>query len=262
MNDKVKNDAVEAALKSKEFTDKIDEAVPYRVKINTEYCEDMKNVRNALNTVLVKGDKRYSELVQKKMNKSISEEEMNELKSIKAGFNKRFVAMRRIIHPNKPGSTTDDAVDLLVKKTKDLVSIAQVLKFAGIADVQKRMNDAGISIQIPDLESENEYYKVDGVKDTVTDLCGKVDEVQGAICQAADEIKITLFEQLPANIRYSKEENKKGIKPSQFQNIVKTKATKEIKGEDKFRELKEKQAANGNMSIIAKSIETAKIEDL
>ena len=53
--------------------------------------------------------------------------------------------------------------------------------------------------------------------------------LQSEICQTADQIKIDLFEELPKDIKYDKNDNKIGIKSSKFNKLVSNKITKFIK---------------------------------
>lgn len=247
---------IDQALESKEFTDLIDEAAPYRVKIDTDYRREMKEVRDMFMDQKIKSDSKLKEIVAKSK-KNRTPEEIEYANSAAKKANKEFNAVKRIIHPNKGSS--EEAAQKLVER---VVEVAKLLKYIGRTDIEDAFAAAGISITIPSLEDENPYFAQEGKPEIMADIFNQVDEVQGQICQAADKVKIDLYNELPENVRFDAKMNKKGIRASQFVKLAKTKAVALEKSMEQFDKFKESQIKKNENELIAKQIEAEKIKEI
>lgn len=247
---------IEQAVNSQEFTEKIDEAAPFRVKIDVDYRREMAEVKDLFVKEITKSDQKLQTILAK--NKKLREEEENEY--VKVAYkkaSKEFQAVKKIIHPNKDGP--EEAAQKLVDR---VVEVAKMLKYIGKDYITTAFANAGIKIDIPDLAVENPYFAKEGKQEIVADIFDQADEVQGRICQASDEIKIRIFDELPDFIKFDSKDNKNGIKKGAFQKIVKAKAIKIEKSGDKAAKFKEYQVKDAEAAIISKQIEAEKTKQV
>ena len=247
---------IENAVNSKEFTDKIEEAAPYRVKIDVDYRREMREVKDLFIKEIVKSDDKLQRILEKSK-KARSEDENAYAKSVYKRAGREFQAVKKVIHPNKDGP--EEAAQKIVDR---VVDVAKILKFIGRDYLTKAFANAGITIDIPDLDKENAYFAKDGKREIMTDIFDQADEVQGQICQASDEIKIRIFGELPEHVRFDSKENKNGIKKGAFQKIVKAKAVKLEQTNEKATKFKEYQVKGAEAQIIAKQIEAEKTKQV
>ena len=243
---------IDRAVNSQEFTDKIDEAAPYRVKIDTDYRREMREVKELFLKEKVKSDTKLQKILEKKK-KMWEEDEKDYVKNQMKTFSREFQAVKKVIHPNKDGP--EEAAQKIVNR---VVEVAKILKYIGRDYITDAFENAGINIDIPDLAAENPYFAQEGKQEIMADIFDQADEVQGQICQASDQIKITIFGELPDHIRYDSKDNKSGIKKGAFQKIVKAKAIKIEKSNEKATKFKEYQVKGAEAAIIAKQIEAEK----
>lgn len=255
-NTQADQDFIEEALNSREFTDLISEAAPYRVKIDTDYRREMKEVRDMFWDQRVKSDEKLQTIL-KKNKKSREAEEVEYAASAYKKANKEFNAVKRVIHPAK--GTSEDAAKKLVER---IVEVAKMLKYIGRTDIEDAFASAGIKIEIPTLEEENKHFAKEDTKAIVADIFQQADEVQGCICQAADKVKIDLYEELPDNVRFDPKLNKKGIRASQFVKLAKTKAVAIEKSTEQFDKFKQNQIKKNAEELVAKQIEAEKTKDI
>lgn len=243
---------IDRAVNSKEFTDKIAEAAPFRVKIDTDYRREMKEIKDLYLKEVVKGDKKLTDIMNKNR-KARSEEEVAYMKAAFKKAGREFQAVKKIIHPNKGDST--EAAKKLVER---IVEVAKVLKYIGRNELEDAFVDAGIKVSMPTLESESKYFATDSAKEVMADIFEQADEVQGQICRASDQIKITIFDELPEHIRFDPKKNRNGIKKGAFQKIVKSKAVAIEHSTDKANKFKEYLIKGAESAIISKQIEAEK----
>lgn len=247
---------IEQAVNSQEFTDKIEEAAPFRVKIDVDYRREMKEVKDLFIDEMAKSDSKLQTILGKNK-KDRDEAEVEYVKNLYKKARKEFQAVKKIIHPNKDGP--EEAAQKLVDR---VVEVAKMLKYIGKDYITAAFANAGIKIDIPDLAVENPYFAKEGKHEIVADIFDQADEVQGQICRASDEIKIRIFGELPDHIRFDPKENKNGIKKGAFQKIVKAKAIKIEKSGEKADKFKEYQVKGAEAAIIAKQIEAEKTKQV
>ena len=243
---------IDKAVNSQEFTDKIDEAAPFRVKIDVDYRREMKEVKDLFIKEKTKSDLQIQTIL-KKDKRTRTEEEIERLRSFFKTASKEFQAVKKVIHPNKDGP--EEAAQKIVDR---VVDVAKILKYIGRDYITQAFANAGITIDIPAIEDENVYFAKEGSKEIMADIFSQADEVQGQICKASDEIKIRIFDELPEHIKFDAKENKNGIKKGAFQKIVKAKAIKLEKSSEKATKFKEYQIKGAEAAIIAKQIEAEK----
>lgn len=247
---------IDNAVNSQEFTDKIEEAAPFRVKIDVDYRREMKEVKDMFLKEIVKSDTKLQTIMAKKRKERSEEEQVYAAEAFKKA-SREFQAVKKVIHPNKDGP--EEAAQKIVDR---VVEVAKLLKYIGKDYLTTAFANAGISIDIPELENENAYFAKEGSKEIMADIFDQANEVQGQICQASDEIKIRIFDELPEHIKFDPKENKNGIKKGAFQKIVKAKAVKIETSNEKATKFKEYQIKGAEAAIIAKQIEAEKTKQI
>jgi len=241
---------VNTMLQSEDFQQLIDEAAPYRVKIMTEYSVDLANLRDEFAQMMIDLDtnlKRISEIKAKDR----TDDEQATYKMARKKFKQQFTSVKRIIHPNdKKNGEPQDPIGLLIDK---VANIGQMLQYIGRSELVDRFKEAGIEIKfkpieedIPEMDNQNTRNLIKGVFDDA-------DQLQGKICRAADEIKINIYNKIDESIKYSAKdpENKSGIRPSQFQKLVKTKAVSLVKAAEDFAKFKEAVVQRDEANLIS-----------
>lgn len=247
------NKLIEEALNSESFTSKIEEAAPYRVKIMTDYSKEMKDIKNEFISQMAETDPKIS-IIHKKSSKERSPEEKEAYKKWMASQNKRFGSVKGIIHPNmKANGELADPIGAIVAKVVDTVKI---LSYIGRDDLVQRFAMSGINISFKPLEDEIPDLNNEDERTLMKDIFSRADECQGKICEASDKIKIDIFNEIDPQFRYSKEDpvNKSGIKPAQFQKLVKTKAVGMTTTSEKYTEIKKKEIENSTAALVGAEI--------
>lgn len=243
---------IDNVVNSKDFTDKIEEAVPYRVKIDVDLRNEMKNIRKLFLIEKFKSDEKFQQILEKKKKNWTDDERIYVKNKIKQS-NREFKSVKNIICPNN--STPDEAAKKLVDK---IIDIAKILKYIGKDYLPVAFANAGIKIEIPDLKDENNYFANNSSREIMTDIFNQADKIQCEIYKASNEIKDNIFDKLPNNIKFDKTNNKKGIRKGVFQKLVKTKAITIEKDNDKVQKFKEFRIKDVESQIISKQIEVEK----
>ena len=245
---------IKMALESKDFDERINEAVPHRIKINTELRDKMKDVRRRFIDLMLMSESDTARIL--KSGKKIKDENDRErMKEARRAAGEKFNIIKNIVHPNEG---VKDPWHI-----KNIIEAFRILDFIDptyTAEVKNSLRNGEISIKIDiPLQMQNEYFNKEGIHDELNSIVKDMDTVQGEICQNADEIKKTIFENVEDGIRKSKK-NKNGISKSQFQKIVLTKANKQLQDKDKFEQFKEKISTNESNEIVGKQIVSEKVQ--
>ena len=240
---------VKIALESKDFDNRIDEAVPHRIKINTDLRNEMRNVKERFVNLIIKADPEIAKLVGTRVKDEGAREK---LKAAKRDAVEKFNIVKHIVHPNE--GVKDPW------RIKNIIQAFRILDFINSADsVKEELNDNGISLTNNEpINQENPYFD-DNIRGELQAIVSDMDAVQGEICENADQIKKTIYDNIEEDIRKSKK-NKNGISKSQFQKIVLTKANKQIQDNAKFETFRDKIANNESHDITSKKIVAEKVK--
>lgn len=231
------NPVIETMLNSDEFQALIDKATPYRVKIMTEYSPYLAEIRDEFSQTMINIDDDLSKIAKQKP-KDLDENNFKKLRAATKKFKRQFTDVKRIIHPNaRPDGTLQDPIGKLIEK---LLNIGPLLQYIDRSELVDRFKAAGIYIKFKSLEEDNPALSSDEMKTKIKYIFDEADKTQGKICQAADEIKINIYDEIDDSIKYSIKDpkNKAGIKPAQFQKIVKTSAMNSVKNRAQFDKFK------------------------
>lgn len=233
---------LDAVINNSEFTECIDEAAPYRVKIINDIAPQMKEVQDAYLKLMVEADYLGVSEITAKLKLDKKDEEA---KDRYAKWKKRtmglFRATLKTIHPNEGQ----------VPSVGMLYVAGSLLEYIGKGDlVSGNENvDANNPLKFKKLEDLYPFFKDPDAKARMVQIFQDADEVQSEMCENADMIKKDVYEKLPVTVRYDKDLNKRGLKANHFCALVKHKAMGMIKDKDSYTKYISNQVDNTNNNI-------------
>ena len=246
---------LDSIINNSEFTECINEAAPYRVKIIQDIGPQMKEVQDEfLQTMIAADYKGVSKIMEKlKLDKKDPEAKDLYAKWKKSTMN-LFRAALKVIHPNEnqvPGIGM-------------LYVAGSLLAYIGKEDLvtSNENYDKDNPLKFKKFEDINPFFKDENAKAKMQQIFMDADEIQGEMCQNADMIKKDVYMKLPPSVRYDKELNKKGLKESHFQALVKHKAMGMIKDKDKYTKYISAQVENTNNNIDREEVILGKTEQM
>lgn len=243
----------DSIVDSEEFTNLINEAAPLKVRIRTDLSDKMKeNCRDFLDE-MAKSSPNISGIMSKKK-KNRTDEEDEVLKSWSKGQKKKFKAVTKMLAP-KSGT---DPLKSIVEK---LVGITQMARYIGNTELETRLGNLGITLDVKDLEEENPYFKDEEVREVLKDIFSQSKETQDSINSANDEIKGRIYDELDDSVKFSKD-NPSGIKSSQFSNLVNTKAKSMLVSDEEYTKYKEKLLQKETADIESRTLVMEKNKSL
>lgn len=233
---------LDAVLSNPEFTDCINEAAPYRVKIMKDITPQMKEVQDAYIQLMVEADWHGVKQILDKLKLDKKDEDA---KDQYAQWKKRtmglFRATLKTIHPNENQ----------VPSIGMLYVAGSMLEYIGKGDLitGNENVDKDAPLKFKKLEDLNPYFKDPDVKARMVQLFQDADEVQGEMCTNADMIKKDIYQKLPVSVRYDKDLNKKGLKEGHFSALVKHRAMGMVKDKETYTKYISNQVDNTNNNI-------------
>ena len=248
---------IENAVNSEALSKLIDDAAPFKVKIDVDYKREEKEIRDMFIHQIVKSDHKLQEILAKKR-KNWNEDETIYAKTALANAKNKYNQVKKIIYPNN-GKSPNEVVEKLVKR---IVDVAGFLKFIDKNYIEEEFRKHGIEVSFPTPDCENEYFKKEGIKEVIEDIFNQAGEVNNRVQEANVEIKETKYNEIPSDIRYDSQMNKKGIKVAQFSKLVKTKAVALEKSMEQYTKFKENQVKNSEANLVSKQIEVEKLKEM
>lgn len=231
-----------AVLSNSEFTDCINEAAPYRVKIMKDITPQMKEVQDEFIKIMIEADWCGVKSVLDKLKLDKKDEDA---KDRYAKWKKKvmglFRAALKTIHPNE---NQVPSIGMLYVAGSLLEYIGKEELVSGNENV-----DPNAPLKFKKFEDLNTYFKDQDVKARMTQLFQDADEIQGEMCENADIIKKDIYNKLPVSVRYDKDINKKGLKESHFGALVKHRAMGMIKDKETYTKYISNQVDNTNNNI-------------
>lgn len=246
---------LDAVLSNPEFTDCINEAAPYRIKIINDIAPQMKEVQDAYIHLMIEAN--YNN-VQEIMNKLKLDKKDAEAKDRYAAWKKKtmglFRATLKTIHPNENQ----------VPSIGMLYVAGSLLEYIGMGNlISGNENvDANTPLKFKKFEDVNPYFKDANAKARMEQIFKDADEIQGEMCTNADMIKKNVYEKLPATVRYDKDLNKRGLKQNHFCALVKHKAMGTIKDKETYTKYISNQVDNVNNNIDREEIVLGKTKQM
>lgn len=229
-------------LNNKEFNDCLAEAAPYRVKIIKDLSPQMKEVQDSYLKLMIESGYRNVKSIMDALKKDKKDETA---KADYAAWRKRvmniFRATLKTIHPNENQ----------VPSISMLYVAGSMLEYIGRTDLisGNENYDSSKPLSFKKLEEAEKFFDNDDVRAQMKQIFSDADEVQGEMCTNNDMIKKTIYEKLPATIRFDKDINKRGIKEGHFQALVKHKAMGMIKDKEKYTKYISSQVENSENNI-------------
>lgn len=233
---------LDTILNDSVFSDCIAEAAPYRVKIIKDVAPQMKEVQDTYLNLLKSIDYLNVSQIEARLQKDKKDETAKaEYSEWKRRAMKMFRATLKTIHPNEgqiPGIGM-------------LYAAGSMLEYIDRSDlIMTNPNyDHSQPLKFKKLEDANAGFDNDDVRAQMKQIFKDADEVQGEMCQNSDMIKIDIYEKLPAEVKYDKKLNKRGLKAGNFCALVKHKAMGILKDKNKYTKYISNQVNNSNYAI-------------
>ena len=248
-------EALDSIINNSDFTECINEAAPYRVKIMQDIAPQMKEVQNDfLHTMIAADWKGVSKVVERLKQDKKDEDAKDAYSKWKKGVMNIFKATLKTIHPNENQ----------VPSIGMLYVAGSMLTYIGKEDLitGNENFDKDNPLKFKKLEDINPVFDDESVRGKMQQIFMDADEIQGLMCENADMIKKDIFMKLPASVRYDKELNKRGLKEGHFQALVKHKAMGMVKDKEKYTKYISSQVENTNNNIDREEVILGKTEQM
>ena len=248
-------EALDSIINNSEFSDCIKEAAPYRVKIMQDLTPQMKEVQDDfLHLMIDSGHNGIKPIMDKLKLDKKDEQAKDEYATWKKKTMNLFRATLKTIHPNEnqvPGIGM-------------LYIAGSLLTYIGKEDLilGNENYDKNNPLKFKKFEEINPYFDNDVIRGKMQQIFMDADEIQGEMCENADVIKKDIYEKLPITVKFDKDLNKKGLKESHFQALVKHKAMGMIKDKDKYTKYIENQVENSNNNIDREEVILGKTQQM
>lgn len=249
------SEALESIINNSEFTECINEAAPYRVKIMTDIAPQMKEVQDEFLQTMIAADYKG---VSKTMERLKADKSDQEAKEAYARWKKStmnlFRATLKVIHPNEGQ----------VPSIGMLYVAGSLLEYIGKGELvtSNENYDKDNPLKFKKFEDIVPFFNDENARGKMQQIFMDADEVQGLMCENADMIKKDIYMKLPTSVRYDKELNKKGLKEGHFQALVKHKAMGMVKDKDTFTKYIKNQVENTNNNIDREEVILGKTEQM
>ena len=248
-------EALDSIINNSEFTECINEAAPYRVKIIKDIGPQMKEVQeDFLQTMISANYKGVSNIMERLKNDKKDEEAKEEYACWKKSTMNLFRATLKTIHPNENQAPSIGT----------LYVAGSLLTYIGKEDLitGNENYDKDNPLKFKKFEEMNPFFADENVKGKMQQIFMDADEIQGEMCENADKIKKDIFQKLPVTVRFDKDLNKKGLKEGHFQALVKHKAMGMIKDKDTYTKYISNQVENTNNNIDREEVILGKTEQM
>lgn len=231
-----------AVLSNSEFTDCINEAAPYRVKIIKDITPQMKEVQDSYLHLMIEANHLNVKEILDKLKLDKKDESAKEAYAVwKKKTMNLFRATLKTIHPNE---NQVPSVGMLYVAGSLLEYIDHGDLISGNENV-----DANSPLKFKKFEELNPYFKDADVKARMVQIFQDADEIQGEMCENSDKIKKDIYDKLPVTVRFDKDLNKRGLKQGHFCALVKHKAMGIIKDKETYTKYISSQVDNVNNNI-------------
>ena len=248
-------EALDSIINNSEFTECINEAAPYRVKIIKDIGPQMKEVQeNFLQTMISANYKGVSNIMERLKNDKKDEEAKEEYARWKKSTMNLFRATLKTIHPNENQ----------VPSIGTLYVAGSLLTYIGKEDLitGNENYDKDNPLKFRKFEEMNPFFADENVKGKMQQIFMDADEIQGEMCENADKIKKDIFQKLPVTVIFDKDLNKKGLKEGHLQALVKHKAMGMIKDKNTYTKYISNQVENTNNNIDREEVILGKTEQM
>ena len=233
---------LDAVLNNSEFTDCINEAAPYRVKIIKDITPQMKEVQDTFLQLMIEADYKGVKQIIDKLKLDKKDEDAKEKYAVwKKKVMGLFRAALKTIHPNENQ----------VPSIGMLYVAGSLLEYIGKSELitGNENYDLNSPLKFKKFDELNDYFKDDDVRARMIQIFQDADEIQGEMCENSDMIKKDLYEKLPVAARYDKDLNKHGLKANHFCALVRHKAMGMIKDKESYTKYISNQVDNTNNNI-------------
>lgn len=249
---------IEKALESKNFDEKLDEAAEVNIKVQEELKPEQKDLMDAYVRKMIDINPEMHRIYSAPK-KRRRKEEQYKLKEFIASQKKQFKAVKRVVCPTiKPDGSVVNPLEKMVEK---IAKIYQMLIYIGNEEILKIFNDANLSFKVNKLEEECPEFADESVKQYVAYIFKTVTDNNNRIQSLKNSIKNEIYPELDPEIRYS-EENKNGLKASQFESLAAQKAVSMTKTDAEYQNFKDKKLDIYESSISSLNIALEKSKEI
>lgn len=248
---------IENALNSTDLTDRINDAASIKIKLGKELKNDMKEAMSTYIEKMIDLNPAIKSIHLKKK-KTRSEEEWAKISEFIKKEKKNFNSIKKAICPDSNGELP------LKKMVSKVTEICKFVSYLGKGDdILAMFKEQGIEISFKPLEEEKPALSDEKVKEEIKYIFQGVEEIETDIQNAKQEIKNQYME-LDPSIRYSKDDpkNLEGLKPTQFERLVKQRAVALTKSPEDYTTFKEKNLEASEADITSMQLTFEKMQEL
>ena len=236
------------------FTECINEAAPYRVKIIQDLQPQMKELQERYIELLEKADYRSVSNILTKL--KLDKKDPDAKSEYKLWKRKCLIEFKLVL------KTLDHEFDA-VPSVSTVYAAGCILNYIGKqALVDQALSDRNVVVTIASLESLNEKFADNDMKIQITEIFNQALECQKSIQTAQDSISIEIYEKLPPELIFDSKTNKSGLKSSNFNALVRHKAMGIIKSADQYTKYLTQQVNNTHANIDREEIMLGKTRQL
>lgn len=222
-------------INNTELNDCLANAAAIKAKIADEYKPQLNELKSNFIDFLVEGNYMESEYVFAQAKKNKKDKILKEkIKAFKRTANKLFNATASVLLNESLGK----------KINIGNVHIAgQILNFIGRNDIIDTIN-SGLTTSMVFNSIESMYPKFKTLKEQITNLFKECVNIKSEIQKLNVEIKFNVFESIPDDIKFDKNENEQGLKFANFNKLANIKTVGILKDAKTYTDYLNKQISN------------------
>jgi hypothetical protein len=148
------------------------------------------------------------------------------LKEFKKSVHDKYKMVREMLLVDVDDELTDEGVTnklpkKLVALVDKLANVVQLMKYIGHTELEDELVKRGIHLSYDNLENTSDVFSNENIHNDVCDVFERSVDIAKDMRNGDDTIKVTIFENnVPTELRYDKDINPVGIKPSDFSKLV------------------------------------------
>lgn len=148
------------------------------------------------------------------------------LKEFKKSVHDKYKTVREMLLVDADEEYTDEGVtNTLPKKLVTLVdklaNVVQLMRYIGHTELEDELLKRGIKLSCANLDEISDVFANENIHESVCEVFNRSVTIAKDMRNSEDTIKVTIFENnVPTELRYDKDINPAGIKPSDFNKLV------------------------------------------
>ena len=150
------------------------------------------------------------------LNKSNAKYDERQEKVLKSVFNKVLKVKTELDKQDEEGKVK---AGFLTKKVEEFVLLLYALKYLQINDLDRALEQYGITVVCPKIETILPYLDGEGIRNTIQEFVNASVELTKSTNEMQENIEEGIYKELPANLRYDKQSNPAGINKTTFKKF-------------------------------------------